>query len=166
MNGSPTDLRMDVGHLADSSVARVGVDAPVGEVADSMLSRSRCARYVVVEDDGRLAGIVTDRDLITATLTTDGEASLLAPDRSGDDVRAEEVMTSDPLTVAPDAEIPRVLRRMNEAAARHVPVVDDGAVVGMITLDDLVRHVAGESVHVAAQLDNLAGVIRAESSTA
>jgi CBS domain-containing protein len=51
---------------------------------------------------------------------------------------------------------------MNEAGARHVPVVEDERVVGMITLDDLVRHLAGESAHVAAQMDNVAGIIRAE----
>jgi len=72
-------------------------------------------------------------------------------------------MTADPLTVSPDAEVPKVLHQMNEAAARHVPVVEDETVVGIITLDDLVTHLAGESAHVSAQMDNLAGIIRSES---
>lgn len=161
MSGNPTDFRTDVGHLADESIARVDPDAAVGEVAETMLAGSHCGRYVVVESDDDLVGIVTDRDLIAATLTTDGEASLLGTGR-GDESRAEDLMTPDPLTVTVGEEVPRVLRRMNEAAARHVPVVDGGAVVGVVTLDDLVRRVAGESAHVAAQLDNLAGVVRAE----
>lgn len=164
MNGNPTDLRVDVGHLADDVVARVAPDATVGEVAEAMLSLSRCGRYAVVEDGDELVGIVTDRDLIVATLTADGEASLLGDGR-GDDSRAADVMTPDPLTVTAGEEIPRVLRRMDEAAARHVPVVDEGAVVGVVTLDDLVSHLAGESAHVAAQLDSLAGIIREESRT-
>jgi CBS domain-containing protein len=73
-------------------------------------------------------------------------------------------MTRDPLTVPADAEIPKVLRQMNEAGARHVPVVEDGSVIGMITLDDLITHVAGESAHVSAQMDNVAGIIRTEST--
>ena len=73
-------------------------------------------------------------------------------------------MTSDPLTVSSDAEVPRVLRQMNEAGARHVPVIEDDRVVGMITLDDLITHLAGESAHVAAQMDSVAGIIREESA--
>lgn len=165
MSDRRSDLRMDVGHIADEAVARVPSDATVAEIAGTMVSQSRCARYVVVEEDDRLVGIVTDRDLIAALLTEESEHSLLSADRGGSTVRAEDVMTPDPLTVPADAEVPRVLRRMNEAGARHVPVVEGERVVGMITLDDLIRHVAGESAHVSAQMDNLAGIIRAESTS-
>lgn len=155
---------MDVGRIADESIARVAPDATVAEIARTMVSQSRCARYVVVEDDDRLAGIITDRDLIADLLTEESDQNLLTGERSGTEVRAADVMTSDPFTVSVDAEIPRVLRQMNEAGARHVPVVEDERVVGMITLDDLITHVAGESAHVAAQMDNVAGIIRAEST--
>ena len=155
---------MDVGRIADESIARVAPDATVAEIARTMVSQSRCARYVVVEDNDRLAGIITDRDLIADLLTEESDQNLLTGDRSGAEVRAADVMTSDPFTVSVDAEIPRVLRQMNEAGARHVPVVEDERVVGMITLDDLITHVAGESAHVSAQMDNVAGIIRAEST--
>lgn len=164
MSGSRTDLRMDIGRIADDSIARVPMDATVAEIARTMVSQSRCARYVVVEDDDRLAGITTDRDLIADLLTEESEFNVLSAERSGSDINASDVMTSDPLTVTADAEIPRVLRQMNEAGARHVPVVEDGRVVGMITLDDLITHLAGESAHVSAQMDNVAGIIRAEST--
>lgn len=164
MGSSRSDLRMDVGRIADESIARVSSDSTVAEIARTMVSQSRCARYVVVEDEDGLVGIITDRDLIADLLTEESEFNLLSEDRSGSGIHASDVMTSDPLTVSSDAEVPRVLRQMNEAGARHVPVVEDDRVVGMITLDDLITHLAGESAHVAAQMDNVAGIIRTESS--
>jgi CBS domain-containing protein len=155
---------MDVGRIADDSIARVSTDATVDEIARTMISQSRCARYVVVEDEDGLAGIITDRDLIADLLTEESEFNLLTEGRSGAEIHASDVMTSDPLTVSSDAEVPRVLRQMNEAGARHVPVIEDDRVVGMITLDDLITHLAGESAHVAAQMDNVAGIIREESA--
>ncbi|MXR43229.1 CBS domain-containing protein [Halobaculum sp. WSA2] len=164
MGTRPTDLRMDIGRIADESVARVAPDATVAEIAHTMISQSRCARYVVVEESDQISGIITDRDLIADLLTEESELSVLTAETSGDDIRAADVMTPDPLTVPADAEIPKVLRQMNEAGARHVPVVEDGSVIGMITLDDLITHVAGESAHVSAQMDNVAGIIRTEST--
>lgn len=165
MAGRRSDLRMRIDAVVDESVARVGPEATLGEIGDAMISGSRCGRYVVVEGDDGVVGILTDRDLIARTLTTDGEASLLAG-ASAEAITAADLMTPEPLTVSPDDEIPRVLRRMNEATARHVPVVEGGTTISVVSLDDLVRHVAGESAHVAAQLDNLAGVIREESERA
>ncbi|MDS0296826.1 MULTISPECIES: CBS domain-containing protein [Haloferacaceae] len=164
MGTRPTDLRMDIGRIADESVARVAPDATVAEIAHTMISQSRCARYVVVEEADQLAGIITDRDLIADLLTEESEFSVLAAETSGDNIRANDIMTRDPLTVSADAEIPKVLRQMNDAGARHVPVIEDESVVGMITLDDLITHVAGESAHVSAQMDNVAGIIRTEST--
>lgn len=117
-----------------------------------------------MEEADQLAGIITDRDLIADVLTEESEFSVLAAETSGDNIRANDIMTRDPLTVSADAEIPKVLRQMNDAGARHVPVIEDESVVGMITLDDLITHVAGESAHVSAQMDNVAGIIRTEST--
>lgn len=163
MSGHRSDLRMGIDAIVDGPTARVSTDATVDEVARRTIDQSRCARAVAVEEDGTLAGIVTDRDLIATLLTAESEYNLLTPDRTAADVTAEDVMTPDPLTVPMDAAVPRVLRMMNEAGARYVPVVEDDAVVGVITLDDLIRHVAGESAHVSAQIDNLTGIIRAET---
>jgi CBS domain-containing protein len=90
---------------------------------------------VIVTDDDEVVGIVTD------------------------------VMTEDPLTIESQARVPRLLHHMNQANVRRIPVEDDGNVVGIITFDDLVVHLAGESAHVAAQLESLADVVHAESPT-
>ncbi|MFC7193797.1 CBS domain-containing protein [Halosimplex aquaticum] len=109
-------------------------------------------------------GIVTDRDLAVELLAEDGPANLFKSDVELEALTAGDVMTADPLVVDSDDELPRVLHHMTEAHARRIPVVDDnGSLTGILTLDDVVTHLAGESAHVSAQLDNVAGVIRSES---
>lgn len=73
-------------------------------------------------------------------------------------------MTPDPVTVDQDLEFPKVLREMAEATARRIPITEDGEVVGVVTLDDCLVRLAGESEHVSAKLESLATVIRGQSS--
>jgi CBS domain-containing protein len=165
MGQTRSDLTLRVEKIADEAVGQVAPNTKIAEVAQTMVTQSRCARCAVVEADDQLVGIITDRDLIAALLTDDSEFNVLTAERDGTEVRAEDVMTPDPLTVSPDAEVPRVLRQMNQATARHVPVVEDESVVGIVTLDSLISHLAGEAAHVSAQMDNLSGIIRSESQS-
>ena len=157
-----TDLRMRVEEFARSEVVTASPDAPVRDVARSMLDRSVGSVVIVADDEP--VGIVTDRDLAVRLLVEEGPANVFDGNVDPADLTAADVMTSAPLVVAVGDELPRVLHHMNEAGARRVPVVDDdGAVAGIVTLDDVVIHLAGESTHVSAQLDDVAGVIRSES---
>ncbi|WP_435119963.1 CBS domain-containing protein [Halolamina sp. C58] len=165
MGQTRSDFTLRVEKIADETVGQVAPDTMIAEVAQTMVTQSRCARCAVVEEDDQLVGIITDRDLIAALLTDDSEFNVLTAKRDGTEVCAEDVMTPDPLTVSPDAEVPRVLRQMNQATARHVPVVEDESVVGIVTLDSLITHLAGEAAHVSAQMDNLSGIIRSESQS-
>ncbi|MFW5900815.1 MAG: CBS domain-containing protein [Halodesulfurarchaeum sp.] len=70
----------------------------------------------------------------------------------------ENMMTEDPVTVAVDTGVFELCNRMCEEGVRRMPVVDDGELAGIITLDDLTVLLTGE-------LGNLAGVIEAESPT-
>jgi len=72
-------------------------------------------------------------------------------------------MTEVPLTIESQACVPRLLHHIDQANVRRVPVVDDGNVAGIVTFDDIVVHLAGESAHVAAQLESLADVVHAGS---
>jgi CBS domain-containing protein len=89
-------------------------------------------------------------------LTDDDEVVSIVPDRD---------LTLHPLTVESQARVPRSLHYMNQASVRRVPVVDDRNVVGSITFDVLVVHLADESAHVAAQLESLTDVVHGESPT-
>lgn len=152
---------MTIERLAREDVVSVGPDAFVREIAEAMFDRS-VGSVVVVEDDEPV-GIVTDRDLAVELLAEDGPVNLFEADVNIGEITAADVMTTDPLVVDTDDELPRVLHHMDEAHARRIPVVDDeGALVGILALDDVMVHLAGESTHVSAQLDNVASVIRSE----
>jgi CBS domain-containing protein len=84
-----------------------------------------------VVDDGALAGVVTDRDMYIALATRNKLPS---------DLTVGEVATKLVITAAPEDEISDVLNRMKRALVRRLPVVaPGGAVVGIISLDDIVR---------------------------
>jgi CBS domain-containing protein len=105
---------------------------------------------VVVTEQQRPVGIVTDRDIALA----------LAIRGASPDGSVQDVMTCPVMTVRQDEGIFDVTRRMMENALRRVPVIDDrGRLVGLVALDDLL-------VLLSRELDNLAKGVRAEVATA
>lgn len=136
---------MTVAKLMREDVVTTGKDRPVNEVATLM--REEGVGSVIVEEEGRPLGVVTDRDI----------AVRIAADRlDSGQMTAEGVMTGDLATVAPETGIFEVCSRMHEEGIRRMPVVDAGQLVGIITLDDL-------SILLTRELGNLAGVIESES---
>lgn len=162
MSFKRSDLRMTVEGLAREDVVTATPETSLQDLARAMFDRN--VGSVVIVDDGEPVGIATDRDLTIELLAERGDVNLFDADIAIDEVTASDVMTTDPLTVTTEDELPRVLHQMSDAHARRIPVVDgDGRVAGILTLDDVVIHLAGESTHVSAQLDNVAEVIRSES---
>jgi CBS domain-containing protein len=101
---------------------------------------------VVVVQAGRPVGIVTDRDLALR---------VVAAGRSGD-TPVRDVMSENLVTVRFDAQLDDVALRMREQGVRRVPIVDAaGALVGLVSLDDLYVLLSGElSAGAHAVLDN------------
>jgi CBS domain-containing protein len=83
---------------------------------------------VLIGQGSRLQGIFTERDLLIRVV-----ARGLDPDTT----RLKEVMTPDPDTVEPNDWASLALERMRTSGYRHVPVVEDGVVVGIVSLRDL-----------------------------
>jgi CBS domain-containing protein len=86
------------------------------------------AAIVVTDDAGKLVGIVTERDLTRR---------VIAKDRDADKVTVGEIMTANPDTLAPRDSALDALELMRTRKYRHLPVVDDGSVVGMVSIRDL-----------------------------
>ena len=84
---------------------------------------------VAVCDGGRLVGIFTERDVLRLA----GQEGGLA------DVRVGDVMTTAVLTVAPDDDLLDAARLMGEKRIRHLPVVQDGNVLGLVGIRDVLR---------------------------
>jgi len=103
----------------------VGPEETVGE-AVAVMAQHRIGSVLIMEGD-RLLGIFTERDTVRAL------------SQAHDAARHEIVswMTHDPKTVAPDTETEDALRTMLDNGFRHLPVVEDGKVVGMVSMRDL-----------------------------
>lgn len=143
-------------------VVSVTPDATVEEIARTMFDQS--VGSVLVEENGDLEGIITDRDLVVELLTGDGAANVFEDPSAASELTSRDLMTADPVTVDHEMEFPKVLREMENAAARRIPITWDGDAVGIVTLDDCLRRIAGESEQVSAKMESLAGVVREESS--
>jgi CBS domain-containing protein len=105
---------------------------PVVAVARRMVDRNVGA--VLVVKDGRLAGIMTERDLMRAVARGLRE-----------DVVVGECMTADPETIAPDDTIEHAAVLMIHGGYRHLPVVDGDDIVGVLSIRDLVQVVVEDS---------------------
>lgn len=119
--------------LMSAPVAAIDGFAPLEEAARQMTARGVHA-LVVLKRGGALAGIVTSTDLLEAL------AGAAAVSEQPEDLPVDELMTANPVTVAPDAPAADAARLLAESGARHLPVVDDeGVVVGMISDRDIVQ---------------------------
>lgn len=83
---------------------------------------------VLIVDDGRLAGVVTDRDLVVRAM---------AEGRDPDETTVHAVCSPDPVTVRPDDSLRHAVELMRAHALRRLPVTDDGRLVGIVSIGDL-----------------------------
>jgi CBS domain-containing protein len=104
--------------------------ATVGDAVRTMLDRDVGA-VLVTDDDGKLLGIFSERDLLTKAADD--------PDHAARPVTA--YMTPDPETVRPTDPLAFVLHKMDGGGYRHLPVSQGGRVVGMISVRDMLRHI-------------------------
>jgi CBS domain-containing protein len=119
--------------LAPSEPIRLGVDATVRDAVERMVGQHRAA-VVVVDPEGRLTGIFTERDVLIRVL---GEGRDPATTRLG------AVMTPRPETLTAGDRICFAVNRMSTAGFRTIPLVDpEGRPIGIITVNDVVKWLA------------------------
>ncbi|GBF86444.1 inosine-5-monophosphate dehydrogenase [Aphanothece sacrum FPU3] len=114
---------------------------PVSEVVQTLATKRIGALPVLRE--GRVVGIVSERDVIYR-LADRGKDCL--------DVAVEEIMTSPAITVEPATTVDDALGMMTRRRFRHFPVVQDGELIGFISIGDLVKHKMDEVQHEAEAL--------------
>lgn len=91
------------------------------------LMRQKQVGAVMVVEEGRLAGVFTERDALFR---------VVAEGRDAQTTRLADVMTRNPQTIHPDKPFPDALHLMYEGGFRHVPVVEDSRPIGMISARD------------------------------
>ena len=103
-------------------------DELVRAAARRMVERNIGAAAVV--DEGKLSGIFSERDLMSRVV-----AQGLDPDST----TVGDVMTRELVVIEPEADIDTALQRMHTIGSRHLPVVEDGKLVGMLSIRDLLE---------------------------
>lgn len=110
-------------------VVSVSPTATLPEIASIIASR-RIGAVVVLAEASRLAGIVSERDVVKA-VATKGEAAL--------HLTAQDIMTQAVITATPATSVDKAMSLMDEGYFRHLPVLDEGILVGIISVRDVVR---------------------------
>ena len=113
-----------------SDVVTTRPEATVIEVA-KLLKSKRIGAVVVTDSDGELCGIISERDL--ARGLADHGAKLL-------EMRVSQLMTVEVVTCSPADSLDHLRQQMTEGRFRHLPVIEDGRLAGIISIGDVVKH--------------------------
>ncbi|MBS0431966.1 MAG: CBS domain-containing protein [Proteobacteria bacterium] len=133
-----------VKHLLEikgDAVYSIAPEAPVLEAIKQMAERSIGA--LLVMRNAELAGIITERDYAR---------KVILKGRSSRDTAVSEIMTSLPISVDPVASVDECMRLCTDRRIRHLPVVENGRIVGLVSIGDLVKAVIDDQ---AVEIDQL-----------
>lgn len=132
-----------------NEVVTISPEATVTELL-ALLAEHNIGAVVVSPDGASVAGIVSERDIVRLWNGT--------PDAG--DVRVRSIMTSAVHTCTPDDHIDNLMRLMTQQRIRHVPVVVDDALIGIVSIGDVVKSRIGELEFEREQLSNYINVTR------
>jgi CBS domain-containing protein len=98
-------------------------------IADAgMAMRENDIGDVIVTEGDRFVGLLTDRDIVVRAVAEGSDPTVS---------RVGEVVTTDVMTLTPDATVDEAIRLMRDAAVRRVPVLDGGKAIGIVSIGDL-----------------------------
>ena len=134
-----------VQHLLDKKGSHIISIAPDCTVLDAIkLMAQKGIGALVVLDGDRLAGILSERDYARKVILK-GRASNSTP--------VSDIMTAEVVTTTPTATVDQCMQVMTERKCRHLPVVVDGAVVGVVSIGDLVQAIIADQKAEIEQLE-------------
>jgi CBS domain-containing protein len=125
----------DIKGVNEDFVLHVPVGRPLREAVD-FLSEHKIGLTLVIASDGALAGVISERDVIRA-LYEHGNHALNMP--------VDAYMARDVLTCSDQDKVADVAKLMSEKHIRHLPIVEDGYLAGMVSATDIVRHFASKA---------------------
>jgi CBS domain-containing protein len=111
-------------------VVRIDGDATVFEAVSAMVEANVGAILVTGRDAAQIAGIFTERDYLRR---------IAVEDRTDRETHVRDVMSSPVIVVTPDTSVEEAMALMTDRRIRHAPVIDGDALVGMVSIGDLVR---------------------------
>ena len=130
-------------HKASQDVVTIGPDATVRELV-ALLAEHNVGALVVSDDGERVAGIVSERDVVRRL---HADAAVL-------DSPVSAIMTAEVRTCSAEDGLTDLMQTMTEHRIRHVPVVAEGRLTGIISIGDVVKNRIGELEFERDQLDS------------
>lgn len=100
---------------------------------------------LVVAKDGQIIGVISERDYAR---------KVVLKGKSSRETLVREIMTSPAICVTPDKTVEQCLALMTDKHIRHLPVVDDGKLVGVVSVGDLVKSIIDSQKELIRQLEN------------
>ncbi|MEO8795549.1 MAG: CBS domain-containing protein [Daejeonella sp.] len=126
-----------------SSTISVSPDSTVFEALEVMVDKNIGALMVMEQE--KFVGIFTERDYARKVILK-GKASK--------ETRIREIMTEDPVTVNPDNTIEECMRIMTNKYIRHLPVLENEKLIGIISIGDVVRYIIDEQKFIIENLEH------------
>lgn len=123
---------MNVQHILAHKGRQIEIASPDLPIAQAILhlASKRIGALIVMDSAGALAGIISERDIVRA---------LVAGAHALED-RVRDHMTELVVTCTPDTSVSDVMDLMTRGRFRHVPVIDGGELVGLVSIGDIVKH--------------------------
>ena len=120
--------------------------APTDTVYDAiaMMAEKGVGALLVVEE-GRTAGIISERDYTR---------KVILKDKSSKQAKVEEIMTTEVVSVTPEMHVDECVALMKKHHIRHLPVSEDGAITGMLSLRDLFSAIIDEQADTIEYLEH------------
>lgn len=124
---------MNIGQVLKAKGRTVATARPDTTLLDivNRLTQKRIGAIVIVGDNGDVAGIVSERDVVRK-LGERGPDVLLEP--------VSKTMTANVITCQENTTLDELMEVMTQGRFRHVPVIEDGALVGIVSIGDIVKH--------------------------
>src|SRR5919112_1260224 len=135
-----------VRHILEKKGNTVYSIHPDSSVYDALeLLEDKNLGSLVVVENGKLIGIFTERDYAR---------KVILKGRSSQETTVRDIMTDRPIFVNPDTSIDVCMQIMTEKYIRHLPVLRDGELVGLISIGDLVRNIMSEKDYIIHTLEH------------
>jgi CBS domain-containing protein len=137
--------------MTSGSLATATLDTTLEEIAN-MMKAENVGAIPVLDDDEKLAGIITDRDIVVRAIA-EGEDPT--------ECTAEDILSEELHTIEPDADIQEAVELMSRHQIRRLPVVEEEEVIGIISLGDL--SVKSQTEHAGEALEDISEGVRQQS---
>ncbi|RNL50112.1 CBS domain-containing protein [Pedobacter jejuensis] len=135
-----------VKHLLDTKQVRIISVSKNISVLDALkVMTDKNISAVLVMDEAKLSGIFTERDYAR---------KIILQGKSSKDTMIEEVMTPNPISITLSDTIDKCMEIMTEKHIRHLPIVENDEVKGMISIGDLVKYIIADQKQTISQLES------------